>query len=68
MSKQRDPAKLGVSFVLEEPLPPSAIKVSLTFTMNDTSLLNIAKHVANVAEITVEPRKDGLYVMPTKRP
>jgi hypothetical protein len=39
----------------------SAMKATLVLTMNDTSVLNIAKHNANVAGMVIDPRPDGLH-------
>ena len=62
MSEQRDLAKQGVRIIVDNVLPASATEKAITFTMSDTSVLNIAKHVANVAGLEVEARKDGIYI------
>jgi hypothetical protein len=66
MSEQRDPAKRGVRLIIDDTLPVSATQKTLTFTMNDTSVLNIVKHVANVAGLAVDARKDGIYIHPPR--
>src|SRR5687767_9082903 len=60
MSEQRDPAKRGVRLIIDDTLPSPAAQKALTFAMNDTSVLNIVKHVTNVAGLEVDLRKDGL--------
>jgi hypothetical protein len=62
MSEQRDPAKRGVRIIVDDTLPTSMANKTLTFTMDGTSVLNIAKHVANVAGLEVDPRKDGIHI------
>jgi hypothetical protein len=62
MSEQRDPARRGVRIIVDDALPASATQKALTFTMNDTSVLNIARHVANVAGLEVAAKKDGIYI------